>query len=78
MAKVSGVCVGESLVGDGNEVAHVDLLIGPRGSPVESALEKGDEVDFVGGRGGHARVSELRARWYCRSRSGDCLMHHFC
>jgi 5,6,7,8-tetrahydromethanopterin hydro-lyase len=30
--------VGESLVGDGNEVAHVDLLIGPRGSPVEAAF----------------------------------------
>src|SRR5437867_2149336 len=38
MAKISGVCVGESLVGDGNEVAHVDLLIGPRGSAVESAF----------------------------------------
>ena len=37
MAKISGVCVGESLVGEGNEVAHVDLLIGPRGSAVETA-----------------------------------------
>src|ERR1700719_4436225 len=38
MAKINGVCVGESLVGDGNEVAHIDLLIGPRGSAVESAF----------------------------------------
>ncbi|HEY8275599.1 MAG TPA: formaldehyde-activating enzyme [Methyloceanibacter sp.] len=38
MAKISGVCVGESLVGDGNEVAHIDLLIGPRGSAVETAF----------------------------------------
>ena len=38
MAKISGVCVGESLVGEGNEVAHVDLLIGPRGSAVETPL----------------------------------------
>jgi 5,6,7,8-tetrahydromethanopterin hydro-lyase len=38
MAKVTKVCVGESLVGDGNEVAHVDLLIGPRGSAVEAAF----------------------------------------
>jgi 5,6,7,8-tetrahydromethanopterin hydro-lyase len=38
MPKVTGVCVGESLVGDGNEVAHIDLLLGPRGSPVESAF----------------------------------------
>ena len=38
MAKISGVSVGESLVGDGNEVAHIDLMIGPRGSPVEQAF----------------------------------------
>ena len=38
MAKINGVCVGESLVGEGNEVAHIDLLIGPRGSPVEAAF----------------------------------------
>ena len=30
--------VGESLVGDGNEAAHIDLLIGPRGSPAETAF----------------------------------------
>jgi 5,6,7,8-tetrahydromethanopterin hydro-lyase len=38
MAKINKVCVGESLVGDGNEVAHIDLLIGPRGSAVEAAF----------------------------------------
>ena len=38
MAQISKVMVGESLVGDGNEVAHVDLLIGPRGSAVETAF----------------------------------------
>ena len=38
MAKINKVLVGESLVGDGNEVAHIDLLIGPRGSAVESAF----------------------------------------
>jgi 5,6,7,8-tetrahydromethanopterin hydro-lyase len=38
MAKINGTCVGESLVGDGNEVAHIDLLIGPRGGPVEAAF----------------------------------------
>ncbi len=38
MAKIDRVMVGESLVGDGNEVAHIDLLIGPRGSPVETAF----------------------------------------
>ncbi|MBC8013499.1 MAG: formaldehyde-activating enzyme, partial [Methyloceanibacter sp.] len=38
MPKISGTCVGESLVGEGNEVAHVDLLIGPRGGAVEQAF----------------------------------------
>jgi 5,6,7,8-tetrahydromethanopterin hydro-lyase len=38
MARINKVGVGESLVGDGNEVAHVDLLIGPRGSAVETAF----------------------------------------
>jgi len=38
MAKISKLMVGESLVGDGNEVAHIDLLIGPRGSSAETAF----------------------------------------
>ena len=38
MAKINKVMVGESLVGDGNEVAHIDLIIGPRGSAAESAF----------------------------------------
>lgn len=41
MARINNVCVGESLVGDGNEVAHIDLLIGPRGSAVETAFCNG-------------------------------------
>src|SRR5512134_4111034 len=36
--KIDRVLVGESLVGDGNEVAHIDLIIGPRGSAVEKAF----------------------------------------
>ena len=38
MAKVNGLCVGESLVGEGNEVAHIDLIMGPRGSAAETAF----------------------------------------
>jgi 5,6,7,8-tetrahydromethanopterin hydro-lyase len=38
MAKIDRMMVGESLVGEGNEVAHIDLLIGPRGSPAEAAF----------------------------------------
>jgi 5,6,7,8-tetrahydromethanopterin hydro-lyase len=38
MAKITKVLVGEALVGDGNEVAHIDLIIGPRGSPAEDTF----------------------------------------
>ena len=34
----STLLVGESLVGDGNEVAHVDLLIGSKSGPVGEAF----------------------------------------
>lgn len=38
MAVIDRTLVGESLVGEGNEVAHIDLMIGPRGSAVETAF----------------------------------------
>jgi 5,6,7,8-tetrahydromethanopterin hydro-lyase len=38
MAVINKVCVGESLVGEGNEVAHIDLILGPRGSAAETAF----------------------------------------
>ena len=38
MAVIDKVLVGESLVGDGNEVAHIDLIMGPRGSAAEAAF----------------------------------------
>ena len=41
MAKITKVQVGEALVGEGNEVAHIDLIIGPRGSPAETAFCNG-------------------------------------
>lgn len=41
MAKIDRVMVGESLVGEGNEVAHIDLIMGPRGSAVETAFCSG-------------------------------------
>ena len=34
----SSFMVGESLVGDGNEVAHIDLLIGSKDGPVGEAF----------------------------------------
>ena len=37
MAVIDRVLVGEALVGDGNEVAHIDLIMGPRGSAAEAA-----------------------------------------
>ena len=36
--KVTRLLVGESLVGEGNEVAHIDLIIGPRGGTAEVAF----------------------------------------
>src|SRR5829696_5896131 len=38
MPKIDRMMIGEALVGDGNEVAHIDLIIGPRGSPAEAAF----------------------------------------
>ncbi len=38
MAKINRLLVGKSLVGEGNEVAHIDLIMGPRGSAAESAF----------------------------------------
>jgi len=38
MAKIDRMLVGEALVGDGNEIAHIDLIIGPRGSAAETAF----------------------------------------
>ena len=36
--RVTRLLVGESLVGEGNEVAHIDLIIGPRGGAAETAF----------------------------------------
>jgi 5,6,7,8-tetrahydromethanopterin hydro-lyase len=41
MPVIDKTLVGESLVGDGNEVAHVDLIMGPRGSAAETAFCNG-------------------------------------
>jgi len=38
MAKIDRLMVGESLVGEGNEVAHINLILGPRGSAAESSF----------------------------------------
>lgn len=38
MAKITNLRVGESLVGEGNEIAHIDLILGPRGSAAETAF----------------------------------------
>jgi 5,6,7,8-tetrahydromethanopterin hydro-lyase len=36
--KIDRVMVGEALVGEGNELAHIDLIMGPRGSAAEYAF----------------------------------------
>ncbi|MDI4665443.1 formaldehyde-activating enzyme [Xanthobacter autotrophicus] len=38
MPKIDRLMVGEALVGEGNEVAHIDLVMGPRGSSAETAF----------------------------------------
>ena len=54
MAKIDRMLVGEALVGDGNEVAHIDLIIGPRGSAAETAFAH-DPDQPEGGRERPAR-----------------------
>ncbi|MCC6756062.1 MAG: formaldehyde-activating enzyme [Solirubrobacterales bacterium] len=44
--------VGESLVGEGNEVAHVDLLIGSKGGPVGQAFAQ----SLVNQKEGHTNL----------------------
>lgn len=36
--KIRHMLVGEAMVGEGNEVAHIDLIMGPRGSAAETAF----------------------------------------
>ena len=38
MGKINRLLVGEALVGEGNEIAHIDLILGPRGSSAETAF----------------------------------------
>lgn len=38
MGKINRLLVGEALVGEGNEIAHIDLILGPRGGPAETAF----------------------------------------
>jgi 5,6,7,8-tetrahydromethanopterin hydro-lyase len=38
MLKIDKVLVGEALIGEGNEMAHIDLIMGPRGSAAEIAF----------------------------------------
>jgi 5,6,7,8-tetrahydromethanopterin hydro-lyase len=35
---INKLLIGEALVGEGNEIAHIDLILGPRGSAAESAF----------------------------------------
>ena len=38
VSKFDSLMVGEALYGDGNEIAHIDLIMGPRGSSAEKAF----------------------------------------
>src|SRR3989304_7379098 len=36
--RITKSLIGEALVGSGPEIAHIDLVIGPKGGPVETAF----------------------------------------
>lgn len=55
MAKIDRVLLGESLVGEGPEIAHVEVMIGPRGSAVETAFVHG----LSSQRAGHTNLMAL-------------------
>ena len=38
MAKITSTLIGEALVGEGNEIAHIDLMIGSKDGPVGQAF----------------------------------------
>lgn len=38
MVKIVQILIGEALIGDGPEIAHIDLVIGPKGGAVETAF----------------------------------------
>jgi 5,6,7,8-tetrahydromethanopterin hydro-lyase len=38
MTKITDTLIGEALVGEGNEIAHIDLVIGPKEGPVGQAF----------------------------------------
>ncbi|MDB4894300.1 MAG: fae [Firmicutes bacterium] len=55
MAHIDKILIGESLVGEGPEVAHVEVMIGPRGSHVEHAWVSG----LASQRAGHTNLMAL-------------------
>ncbi len=38
VSKINAHLIGEALMGEGNEIAHIDLILGPRGSAAEPAF----------------------------------------
>ena len=73
MAKITKMCVGESLVGDGNEVAHIDLIIGPRGSAVETAFANA----LTNNKDGFTTLlARRRAEPACKPRHGAVQQGH--
>jgi 5,6,7,8-tetrahydromethanopterin hydro-lyase len=55
--------IGEALVGDGNEVAHIDLLIGSKDGPVGVAFANA----LAGQTRGHSNLlAVLEPNWICK------------
>ena len=59
--------IGESLAGDGNEVAHIDLLIGTKDGPVGTAFANALSRQSEG----HSKAFNVK-RISCRPTSSAC------
>ena len=79
MAKIDRMMVGESLVGDGNEVAHIDLIkramVGVNKAGTGARAFAGAPYE-VGGKTGTAQVYSLKGGKYVEGRIAERLRDH--
>ena len=52
--------IGEALAGEGNEIAHIDLLIGSKDGPVGNAFEEHPEPNQLGAPNDQHRTDPRR------------------
>ena len=74
MGKINKMLGGEALCGDGNEIAHIDLIMGPRGSAAETAF-----ADCLNQQQGRLHQPTGRSGAQLAVQAGDCHVqqgHH--